>query len=584
MKKQLNKLNHLIDNSFKKELLQLLFYLLLAMIFEMFGLGAILPVLSILTNSNIVNENQYIKILSDILGGPTHNKLIIYVFIILSIIYLLKAIFILFVNWKQAGVNAKITSNLAEKLFWGYLKAPYTFHLQSNSATLLRNVQSEVSMINAYIQSILYILTELTTMIGIFIILFLFEPIGAISVTVVLFLFSFIFFKLTKKKIQKWGEERQKLSGSTTQFIMQGLGGIRDVKILGNESYFYDLFSNENNKIANNITKVKTLEQAPRLFLELLAILALATLITLMIYIGRPISLILPTLGIFVASAFRLIPSVNKIMGSLQVISYSKPSIDRVYEELIYVRAYGNRNSSQIFMKQVFKESISLRDIYYSYPSSKNEVIKGITLNISKGDSVGIIGESGSGKSTLIDLLTGLLNPSKGEILIDKSPLNNQKFSWQKNIGYVPQNIYLTDDSLINNIAFGVLKKDICYDSLYSAIKMAQLEKLIDDLPDGLDTFVGERGVRLSGGQRQRIGIARALYNNPDILILDEATSALDNDTEKEVMGCINELHGIKTLIIIAHRYSTVKNCDIIFKLREGSIVSQGTPQQILNL
>jgi ABC-type bacteriocin/lantibiotic exporter with double-glycine peptidase domain len=286
---------------------------------------------------------------------------------------------------------------------------------------------------------------------------------------------------------------------------------------------------------------------------------------------------LIPVLGVFVAAAFRLIPSANRIIGSIQQIKVAEPIVELLYREFNEINneiPTHNKNPNNL----VFKNKINLKNISFSYNNSEEYEINNIDITINVGDFIGIIGKSGSGKSTIVDLILGLLTPQKGQIDIDGMLLNDENYpDFRKLIGYVPQVIYLTDSSLKSNIAFGLKDEDIDHVALQKAIVLSHLSELVESLPNGIETFVGERGVRLSGGQRQRIGIARALYNNPQILILDEATSALDNNTENEIMNAVNQLHGNKTIIIIAHRFTTIKNCDIVYKIESGKILKSGT-------
>jgi ABC-type multidrug transport system fused ATPase/permease subunit len=310
----------------------------------------------------------------------------------------------------------------------------------------------------------------------------------------------------------------------------------------------------------------------PRIYLETLTILGITGLIFFMTIQNKPTETFLPVLGIFMAGVFRIMPSINKILSSVQIIKYSESIIENVNKELNLIKS-GSKKISNINTNCNFTNKISIENLTFKYVGTEKNAIDDINIEIFKGKSIGIIGLSGSGKSTFLDLLLGLHSPSSGKILIDGQNMEDCMKSWQNQIGYVPQNIYLTDDSFKNNIAFGINEDEINFIDLNNSIKAARVDSFIDSQVDGIETLVGERGVRISGGQKQRIGIARALYKNPNILILDEATSALDTKTENEVMEAVNSLHGIKTIIIVAHRLSTVEKCDIIYKLQGGKII-----------
>jgi ABC-type multidrug transport system fused ATPase/permease subunit len=362
---------------------------------------------------------------------------------------------------------------------------------------------------------------------------------------------------------------------------MQGLGGVKDIKLNGRERFFLESFSNHIQENAKIGTKATTLNLVPRIYLEILAVFAMAGLVIVFIIQNKPLDSLITILGIFIVAAFRMIPSANRIMMSIQNIRAAYPTVDLVYNEFCNINQEAKKNNIDE-QKLNFSNQIVIKNLDFSYTNKLPYTIENISLVINKGESIGLIGPSGSGKSTLVDLVLGLLKPNHGEINIDGVNIENILRSWQKQIGYVSQSIYLTDDTLRNNIAFGINESQIDDFSINRAIKAAQLEEFINTLPDGINTNVGERGVRLSGGQRQRIGIARALYPDPSVLVLDEATSALDTNTEKEVMNAVNGLHGEKTLIIIAHRLTTVENCDKIYKISNGKLVYSGSPQKIL--
>lgn len=551
------------------------------MLFEMLGLGMMLPAVSLMLKPDIGKSYPAVQPLLNHLGNPKQSTLVFWGMSILVLMYFLKATFLLFLTWKQSRFTAKLSADLSQKLFLGYLRLPYTFHLQRNSAQLLRNIQGEVGIFTGLSQSAIFLSTELSVIFGVAFMLILIEPVGAITITSFLGLFGYAFHKATRKKLIFWGERRQFHAGLTGQYLMQGLGGVKDVKLLGREEYFLDEYSEHNIKYANIITRVTTLGQVPRLYLELLAVSGLAGLIVIMVLQSKPLDQLVPTLGIFVAAAFRMIPSVNRIMASFQNISYSKPVVDVLFNEFKLIR--DNEVLVTDHSVAAFKEKIEIKELGFCYPVANANALNNINITIPKGSAIGFIGHSGSGKSTLVDIILGLLQPSSGQIVVDGLDISTNLRSWQNQLGYVPQSIYLTDDTLRKNVAFGIPNEKINEEAVLNAIHAAQLEEFVSSLPEGLDTMVGERGVRLSGGQRQRIGIARAMYHNPEVLVLDEATSALDTATEQDVMMALKALHGTKTLIIVAHRLSTVEDCDKIYRLKHGKVVLEGVPNEILS-
>ena len=573
------KLLYILSKDQKKQLLILSFLLLIGMIFEIASLGTFIPALTVMVDPNFINQYPEFKELVSFFGDPTYNLIIFFGISLLVIIYILKSLFIVFLSWRQSRFVAKLSSELSKKLFVGYLSLPYTFHLNKNSAHLLRNIQTEVNIFISVAQSTIFVSLELSVMFSIAVMLFIVEPFGALVIAFFIFVFSLIFHQITKKRLLNWAEDRQFHDGKTNQFLIEGLSAIKELKVSGRALYFIKRYNDHNLKKASIMEKQGTLQQVPRVYLELLGIISISGLIFLMVSQGKQLIELLPTLGIFVVGAFRLIPSVNRVMISLQGLKSGEPVVDVLYNEFVLFNSYNQIEDNNTIS---FKRSISVDNIFFSYNGDKS-IISDVSLKINKGETIGLVGKSGSGKSTLIDIFLGLLVQDSGKIVVDDVSNFNLIGSWQTQIGYVPQNIYLLDDSLLKNIAFGIPESDIDLVAVNKALDVAQLSEFVSNLPNGLDTEVGERGVRLSGGQRQRIGIARALYHDPEILILDEATSSLDSLTEEAVMESVFLLHGIKTLVIVAHRYSTLKFCDVIYKLEFGKITSMGTFDELIN-
>jgi ABC-type bacteriocin/lantibiotic exporter with double-glycine peptidase domain len=556
----------------RKKVLIIGIMILFAMGFEFLSLGALIPILGILMSKNIKIDYPILAPIIYFIGNPNREKLIYISLSLLVTLYIIKAFFLLILAWQQAKLSANITSNLSKKLFQGYLSLPYAFHLNRNSAELFQYIQNQVSVFNSILQSIIVISTEISIVVCIMVFLFLVEPLGTSTLAFFFIISSYLFYTISKKKLFQWGNNRQQHLTKITQHILQALGGIREVLIMGKEDFFIKKFDSHNVSQAAIAQKMDTVGVLPRIYLETLTILGITGLIFFMTIQNKPTETFLPVLGIFMAGVFRIMPSINKILSSVQIIKYSESIIENVNKELNLIKS-GSKKISNINTNCNFTNKISIENLTFKYVGTEKNAIDDINIEIFKGKSIGIIGLSGSGKSTFLDLLLGLHSPSSGKILIDGQNMEDCMKSWQNQIGYVPQNIYLTDDSFKNNIAFGINEDEINFIDLNNSIKAARVDSFIDSQVDGIETLVGERGVRISGGQKQRIGIARALYKNPNILILDEATSALDTKTENEVMEAVNSLHGIKTIIIVAHRLSTVEKCDIIYKLQGGKII-----------
>ncbi len=536
--------------------------LFLGSILEIVGLGLLIPLFSVLFDKNKFLKYDYFNLLDS-------NSYIQITLSIVLLFYFLKSIFLIYLSWKQSAFVSEVSGNLGRNLFKGYLSMPYSFHINTNSSIILRNIIHETGYFTSVIQSYLGIIVELSVLLGFIALLIYAEPLGAIFVVSIFGVIVILFQKMTKKKLAKWGDTRQFLMAEMNKHIGQGIEGIKETILLGRQEFFYDEFKMANRQNESIMIKVNTLLQVPRIFLELIALLSLSSLIFFMLSQGKSINSIITVLGLFAAAAFRMLPSINRVMGYFQQIRFADSSVNLIFKEFEIFK-----DKSSVFNK-VEKLEFSdyiIKNLSFKYPGADKFVLTEINFKFEKGKSIGIIGKSGSGKSTFIDILLGLFPHNKGTILVNSRNIDTYKSDWQNIIGYVPQSIFLTDDSIISNIALGIPKSEISLHRINKCLEIAQLTDFVNDLEDGLNTNVGERGVSLSGGQRQRIGIARALYNDPQVLILDEATSALDSQTEKAFMNSLEILFGVKTIIIIAHRISTLENCDEIYEMSNGRL------------
>jgi ABC-type multidrug transport system fused ATPase/permease subunit len=552
------------------------------MLFEMLSLGAILPLMRIMIDPDKVFNLLWLESYLQKYTTLDKKGLILIVVFGLIVLFILKSIFLVYLSWKQASFSANLTAKISSKLFSYYLSQDYNFHINRNSSRLLRNVQNETTFLNAIILSAISISIEFTVLIGVAATLIIIEPFGATILVLILLVPSIVISKLTKKRLNNWGKLRQEFDGLATQHLVQGLNGIKEVILFGLKHFFLNKFILYNTKKADVYVRQITLQQFPRIYLELLAVLTMASSVLYININNIKSDNILVLMGIFVVGAFRIIPSFSRISSSLQVIRFNVSVIDLLYNEFksFDVRSVANDFSHK--KNDTFQfEKLKVENVTFKYDNSTKSVLSNIRIEISSGNMIGLVGPSGSGKSTIVDIILGLLKPQNGDVNIDGNSIFNLKREWQSNIGYVPQHIYLTDDSLRRNIAFGISDENIDDVRINYALNVAQLTELISQIDGGLDSMVGERGIKLSGGQRQRIGIARAIYLNPKILVLDEATSALDIVTEKEIMNSLISLKGVITIIIIAHRISTVMSCDKIYVIEHGEIIKEGSPIEI---
>ena len=551
----------------RRKLISIWFLILVGMVIETLSLGLILPLIGLLTNSDY--QSKYPKVF-DFFGNPSDKTLLVAGSLVLVAIYAVKNIFLYF----SASVQRKFINNssarISQMVFKSYLAQPYEFHLTRNSATLIRNAENANSVITGGLDPFLVLLTDGLVAIGLFVLLMLVEPVGTLCVLVVFGGAAIGFQALTRKRITEWGRLRKTHMKMVLKHLQQGLGGVKEIKVLGRENEFFIEHEHHLVKSMEINRKYALIQLLPRLWLEVLAIIGLAILVAVMAGTRDDVSSFLPTLGLFAATAFRILPSIGRIMASFQTIAYSSPLIRTVDEDLkISVVADATQNEELLFKREIKFESIS-----FSYANAHRPSLQNVSLSILLGEAVGIVGPSGAGKSTLVDIFLGLLSPSEGVVSVDGEDIATGRRSWQDQVGYVPQSIYLVDDSLIRNIALGIPHDLIDHNAVLRALRAAQLEEFVSTLPLGLETIVGERGVRLSGGQRQRIGIARALYSNPQVLVLDEATSSLDTETERGVMDAVKALQGEKTVVIVAHRLSTVSYCSKIFSIEDARLVA----------
>ncbi len=550
--------------------------MLLGTVLETFSLGLVVPAVGLLTQPNYLKKFPAID---DFLGHPSEVQFVVGSMVFIVVVYIVKSAFLIWSLWVQRGYSNSVTTRIGTQLFEIYLRQPYSFHLRRNSALLIRNSQNSSSLMSGIIDPLLTILADTLVTAGLFALLVVLEPKGTIVTAIVFGASAWLFRRFTNQRIRRWGEAQNFHKGMILQHLQQGFGGVKDVKVLGREDHFVGQYSEHLTRNAVVVRRFSIAQALPRFGLEILTIMGLAVLVVTMVGSGRELTTILPVLGLFAAAAFRLLPAVNRTITSFQSINVHRPILDALHRDLALPITGGRIRLGH----ENFKDQIELRDVTFTYQSVPTAALSGVSLRVCRGEAIGLVGPSGSGKSTLVDILLGLLVPQSGQVLVDNTDIQLNLRGWLDQIGYVPQSIFLTDDTLRRNVAFGLPKGEIDNDAVHAAVRSAQLEDFITTLPAGLDTVVGERGVRLSGGQRQRIGIARALYHNPSVLVLDEATSSLDTETEHGVMQAVQTLQGDKTVIIVAHRLSTVEYCDRLYRLEDSRIVDEGSFEEVIN-
>lgn len=540
----------------KKERSKIAYLVILMVIggfLELLGVAGIFPLISAITEKK-VSDIRYIIILS----------------VALLAIYVIKNTFLMFMYSRVYKFVFDGRSRLATRLFTQYMKEDYEFHLGRSLAVIQRAVRSDVDGFYHLVRCLLQLLSELIICLVLAGLLLATDFWMALFVVAMLLLCVSTVVVISRKKAKKLGEDDMMAGSKMNQWLMQGIGGIKEVKLLGREDYFIESFREYSDRSSNNQKRQQVLIQLPRLLTETVSIGAVLLWLIIAASCGMDLLTIIPTLAVFALAAFRLLPSVGKINGLLADYNFYRPRVDFIYDDMHNVgcQARNNRDDKTIY----FKESIDLKGVSFAYAGTDKKILDNVSLTIACGQSIGLVGQSGAGKTTLIDVIMGLLNISEGDIRVDGVSIFEGLSSWQRLIGYVPQTVYLSDDTIRRNIAFGVPDDEIDNDRIEECIKDARLSELVAELDKGIDTIIGDRGIRLSGGQRQRVAIARALYFKPEVLVLDEATSSLDKDTEAAVMEAIEALHGKVTMIVVAHRLSTIEKCDKVYRVEEGTV------------
>lgn len=561
----------------KIRLIGLAITLIFDTIFELLGVISIYPFIALVLSPDMVETNAIINKIYVLCGSP--EKKDFFVIIAFSIIglYIVKNAYNGFAQYIRYGFVFNTKQELGVRLMRSYMNEPYSFFLEKNSSVLMRGVGTDVSQFFDLVFNILYVISDGFMMIVFGGYLIFTDWQLSLSVIAVMVVFILVFVKWNKKRATYYGKQTQENSGSMTKWLQQAFGGAKEIKLLRREEFFitnYEHYCKQSNQMNQRFMFINAL---PHLVLEAFCAGVVLLVIAVRVYNGADAVSFVPGMAVFAMTLFRLFPRVSRVNSSLNAVIFGYPYLQSVYDDL--KMAEENENKQRKLIDEgtsenqlTFERCVELENIHFAYPNTEEEVISGVSLTIKKGQAIGLIGPSGAGKSTLADCVLGILELNEGRILCDGLDITHHIREWSAKLGYIPQTIFLSDDSVRNNVAFGLNDDEVSDDQVWAALEQAQLKEFVESLPEGLDTRIGERGVRFSGGQRQRIGIARALYNNPEILVLDEATSALDNETEAAVMESIEHLLGHKTMIIIAHRVTTVRNCDVIYKVEGGNV------------
>lgn len=575
----LKRIGGLLDRRAWRGVSLLLGLTLITSMLEAVGVGMVFPFIKVVSDPGWAAQTPWLKPLAGLLDGTDRTRVVRVFGIGLVTLFVLKNVYMVAFYWVQFSIAHGNAARYSTALLERYMEAPYLTHLRRNSAEFIKNVgETPLDLFNSVLAAV-GILTEMLVALAILAVLLLSEPVATMIAVAVLVGTSGLYLLFTGPLVQAWGRERLRLSTETQQALAQAFGGVKEAKVLGRTTWFIAVFDRLRTDIFHVYRRLQTMAQAPRLVIETAMMSGLIVVVVILVGSddsGTGNADVMARLGLFAAAAFRLLPSINRLNQNVHDLRASAAGVERLANELSDGPALTAFSAVPVERLGIRRE-LRFEDIGFSYGGPDRPALSGIDLRVAAGETIGLVGSSGSGKSTLVDIVLGLLTPTSGRLLIDGRPVGGGEGAPRLGgVGYVPQFIYITDDTVRRNVAFGIPDGEIDDDAVRRALKRARLSDFIDGLPDGLDTRLDENGTRLSGGQRQRIGIARALYHDPDLLVFDEATSALDPLTERDITEAIRSLHGHKTVIIIAHRLSTVRHCDRILMLDHGRIAQSG--------
>ena len=570
------KLNYILDKKQKVNIALLGVMIFIGGLLETLSVSAMLPVVWVIIDPVSIQNNKYCAKIIETLHIQDMKEFTVMLLVLLMIMYVLKNVYLLILTNEQNRFISFNRNKLISQVLREFLNRPYEFYLDADIPTVFRLTDSDIPNVFNILMALISMASETVVFILICIALIVIDWKLVVFLVAVFGIITLIMFKVLKPMLSSLGSSNLAVQSRIAKWRIQAIYGIKDVKVLHREAFFADNYESNGKTGAKLSRKYAVINAMPRMLIESLFMVAILGYLVVCILAGDDVTQMIPMLSAFGVAAVRLMPCVNRVNTYMTDISYFKPCLDYVYENMNINEISKKTNQTLLPVDETktmqLHDKIELHDIVYAYPNTENLIFDHADMEIPCGKSVGIMGPSGAGKSTIVDILLGLLKVREGKILCDKDNIFDNYPAWLAQIGYIPQSIYLVDEPIRNNIAFGIADDEIDDNRIWQVLEEAQLKEFIQTLPEGLDTTIGDRGVRLSGGQRQRLGIARALYHNPEILVFDEATSALDNETEAAVMEAINSFHGKKTMIIIAHRLNTIEKCDLIYKVEGGKI------------
>ena len=568
----IQKIRMIFNRTQKIKFIALFCMLFVGSVLELMGVSLILPFVQLVMDTD-GTDNALFQWFGRLVGAESQRELLIWLGLLLIAVYLIKNTYLLFAKYVQLRFVFNNRLELSGRLMRNYMKKPYPFHLEKNSSEILRSVTSDVNNLYELVMDVIDLVSNLLIIAMLAVYLLYTDVVITLVVAALLGLCSYFYFAIMRKRTVDYGKQNQIYNGKMIQAVNQALGGIKEIKVLARENYFVRAYEENGKYYASSLKKSQFYRNAPKYLIETVCVCGVLATILIKLQMGADVQELVPQLSVFAMAASRLLPSVNQVNNLLNGILFLKPSIDRIYEDLQEAGAKKNeRPPERDYRRLPAADAVRFEHVTFRYPGTEKEILSDLSVELPLKKSIGFVGSSGAGKTTFMDLLLGLLTPDQGRICYGDSDIRDYPDAWGHKLGYIPQSIYLADDTIRRNVAFGIPDSEISEAKVRRALEEAQLLEFVDGLDDGLDTMVGESGVRLSGGQRQRIGIARALYQQPEILVLDEATSALDTETEQAVMEAVERFRGRCTLLMIAHRTSTLENCDQIYRLEDGKL------------
>ena len=572
------KLSAILDKGQKTKIAGIVFLTLIGGLLETVSVSLVLPLIAAILDEESFGRNKYVILAKNILH-ITNTRMIIYALLIgLAIMFVVKNAYLVLLTYLQSRFVNKNRSAGTTNLLSQYLNRPYEFYLYAETSQIVRTIYGDMDNVYNLLLQVMYLTVEVIVSFCLVIFLLVIDFKMLFVVVVLLGLATFIITKVVKPLMSRVGDRSREEQAGLYQWILQPVMGIKDVKVYNREAYCRDRYREKAEGFANCQVKNNVLTNIPRLLIETVTLVGILAYLGVSMVIGVPTSKLISLISAFALAAMRLLPSVNRVNTYFANIAYFEPALDYIYENVgaVDANAQGLLDNKDDKDNQItLSKEISLNQITFAYPNTEKNIFTNADMIIPVGKSVGVVGTSGSGKTTIIDILLGLLKVQNGTIKSDDKNIFDNYSSWLSHVGYIPQSIFMMDASIKENIAFGISPEEIDEERVWKVLEQAQMKEFVEELPDKLDSAIGERGVRISGGQRQRLGIARALYHDPELLIFDEATSALDNDTETAIMEAIDALHGQKTLVIIAHRLRTIENCDLIYEVKNEKIELQ---------